>query len=634
MPQMSKVELYAAIRRDHRAGMKMRELERKYNVGWRTVKKAVDSVWPEPRKKLPPRQTALDPFKPMIDEMLLTDLGAPRKQRHTITRIFHRLIEEHGADVSYQMVRRYVSDRKPEILAASGKAPAEAFVPQTHLPGHEAEVDFGDVTVRLAGELVTCYLFSLRLSYSGKAVHRVFASCGQEAFFEGHVHALRTLGGVPRSKIRYDNLKSAVAQVLGLNRARVETDRWIAFRSHFNIESFYCRPGIEGAHEKGGVEGMIGYFRRNHFTPVPEVDSLAELNEMVDQWDLHDGRRRIGSRPRTVDEYFAVEQPLLMPLPEEPFETGRQFTPRVDRYSQIAVRTNRYSVPTRLIGKRVRVVLHASHLVVYDQNVEVARHERLIAKGGCRLDLDHYLEALIRKPGAFPGATALEQARSAGRFAPVHGAWWVQARKVHGERDGTRALIEVLLLNRHIAHEHVVAGLATALRAGALTADAVALEARKAAQSEDEPAIGTSVPVLLGEMPATVTSLHEWRLAHLPPDTRPLPSVTPYDQLLRRRRTRGSDPVREKPSDHPSPPARLDRGGRRHRDRHRLPPVAAAVDPQRVQRDRRPCGQGPDDLPRVPRRAADDRVRRPGPAPVGAADQSGGFPAGEVPADV
>lgn len=259
---------------------------------------------------------------------------------------------------------------------------------------------------------------------------------------------------------------------------------------------------------------------------------------MVDQWDLHDGHRRIGSRPRTVDEYFA-EQPLLMPLPQEPFETGRLFTPRVDRYSQINVRTNRYSVPTRFIGKRVRVVLHASHLVVYDRNVEVARHERLIAKGGLRLDLDHYLEALIRKPGAFPGATALEQARSAGKFTPVHDAWWAQARKVHGERDGTRALIEVLLLNRHLANEHVVARLATALRAGALTADAAALEARKAAQAEDEPVVGTSAPQMPAETPATVTSLHDWRLAHLPPGTRPLPSVTPHDQLLRRRRTSG-----------------------------------------------------------------------------------------------
>ena len=539
MPQMSKVELYAAIRRDHRGGMSMRELERKHGVTWRTVRKALDSSWPEPRKKLPPRATTLDPYKPVIDEILRADLDAPRKQRHTVTRIFHRLVEEHGANVSYGIVRYYVADRKPEILVESGKAPLEAFVPQTHLPGHEAEVDFGDVTVRLAGELVTCYLFSFRLSYSGKAVHRVFASCGQEAFFEGHVHALRTLGGVPRTKVRYDNLKAAVARVLGQSRGRVEADRWIAFRSHFGIESFYCRPGIEGAHEKGGVEGMIGYFRRNHFVPVPEVASLAELNEMVEQWDRQDDARRIGSRPKTVAEYFALEQPLLMPLPEEPFETGRLFTPRVDRYGQIPVRTNRYSVPIRLIGKRVRVVLHASHLVVYDQNVEVARHERLIAKGAVRLDLDHYLEVLVRKPGAFPGSTALEQARSAGRFTPVHDAWWDQARKIHGERDGTRALIEVLLLGRHLPHEHVVAGLAAALRAGAMTADAVALEARKAAQAEIEPPAAGQL--ISGTPPATVTSLHEWRLAHLPADTRPLPSVTPYDQLLRRRRTSGGD---------------------------------------------------------------------------------------------
>lgn len=537
MPRMSKVELYAAIRRDHRGGMSMRELERKHGVTWRTVRKALDSSWPEPRKKLPPRATTLDSYKPVIDEILRADLDAPRKQRHTVTRIFHRLVEEHGADVSYGVVRYYVAGRKPEILVESGKAPLEAFVPQTHLPGHEAEVDFGDVTVRLAGELVTCYLFSFRLSYSGKAVHRVFASCGQEAFFEGHVHALRTLGGVPRTKVRYDNLKAAVARVLGQSRGRVEADRWIAFRSHFGIESFYCRPGIEGAHEKGGVEGMIGYFRRNHFVPVPEVSSLAELNEMVEQWDRQDDTRHIGARPKTVAEYFALEQPLLMPLPEKPFETGRLFTPRVDRYGQIPVRTNRYSVPIRLIGKRVRVVLHASHLVVYDQNVEVARHERLIAKGAVRLDLDHYLEVLVRKPGAFPGSTALEQARSAGRFTPVHDAWWDQARKIHGERDGTRALIEVLLLGRHLPHEHVVAGLAAALRAGAMTADAVALEARKA-ETEPIPAVGQ---LGSGNPPATVTSLHEWRLAHLPADTRPLPSVAPYDQLLRRRRTSGSD---------------------------------------------------------------------------------------------
>jgi Mu transposase-like protein len=124
-------------------------------------------------------------------------------------------------------------------------------------------------------------------------------------------------------------------------------------------------------------------------------------------------------------------------------------------------------VPVLLVGRHVRVHLHASHLVVYDDRTEVARHERLMAKGRTRLDLDHYLEALLRKPGALPGSTALEQARSAGRFTPVHDAWWEAVRKTHGGAAGTRALVEVLLLHRHMSHEHVVAGLATALQAGA-----------------------------------------------------------------------------------------------------------------------------------------------------------------------
>jgi transposase len=530
-PPKSKVDLYAAIRRDARAGISSRALMREHGVGFRTVKAALESVWPEPRKRPRPRGTRLDAYKPLIDQMLRVDLDAPRKQRHTVKRIFDRLVDEHAAEeVTYPMVRAYVADRRPQIKVEAGRGPVDAFIPQTHRPGAEAEVDFGDVKVRLAGELVTCYLFAMRLCYSGKAVHRIFASCGQEAFLEGHVHALSVLGGVPTGKVRYDNLKAAVARVLG-SRTRAENERWTAFRSHYAIEAAYCLPGIEGAHEKGGVEGQIGWFRRNHLVPVPEIGSLAELNAMIEQWDATDERRRIGSRPRPVSEYFAVEQGLLQPLPGEPFETGRLFSLRVDRFSQVSVRTNRYSVPVRLIGRTVRVMLHASELVVYDGQKEVARHERLIAKGQARLVLDHYLEALVKKPGAFPGATALEQAKSAGKFTPVHDAWWAAACKAHGDRDGTRALIEVLLLGRHLTHEYLVAGLATALRAGALTADAVALEARKAAEADDvdEP------PVPARSDRATVTFLTQRRLAHLPPDTRPPPSVAAYDQLLKTR---------------------------------------------------------------------------------------------------
>lgn len=545
----SRVGLYAAIRRDARDGLSKRALERKYGVGFRTVDAALESAWPAPRKGLPRRASRLDPFKPVIDDWLRADLTAPRKQRHTVVRIHQRLLDEHNAfDVSYGMVREYVSHRSRELKVESGIVPADVFIPQTHLPGQEAEVDFGDVVIRIGGELVKCTMFCLRLSYSGKAVHRISATAGQEAFFEGHAHAFEVLGGVPAGKIRYDNLKAAVANVIGFSRQRVETDRWIAFRSHYGIDAFYCQPGLTGAHEKGGVEGEVGRFRRNRLVPVPEAASFNEINEMIDRWDLEDEGRRIAQRAHTVGEHFALERPLLQPLPVDTFETGRWFTPWVDRYSQISVRMNRYSVPARLVGRQVRVLLHASDLQVFDGRVEVARHERLMSKGGVRLELDHYLEVLGRKPGALPGSTALEQARSSGTFTPLHDAWWAAACKTHGDADGTRALIEVLLLHRHMPRDLVLAGLAAALRAGAFTADAVALESRTIADRTETPTTwdeghGDDSGGVFGEPVAAsrpVASLTERRLraSQLPADSRPLPSVAAYDDLLPSRRAR------------------------------------------------------------------------------------------------
>lgn len=531
---VTRVELFAAIRQDARSGMSLREIQRTHHVGWRTVRDALDSAWPAKRADYPSRASRLDPFKSVIDGWLVADLDAPRKQRHTATRIFDRLIREHQApDVTYGMVRAYVAKRRPEIRVEQGRAPVEAFIPQTHLPGREAEVDFGEVAVRLRGELVTCYPFCFRLSYTGKAAHRISASAGQEAFFEGHAHAFQVLGGVPVGKVRYDNLKAAVAQVIRFSRARTEADRWTAFRSHHGLEAFYCQPGIKGAHEKGGVEGQVGWFRRNHLVPVPEVDSLAELNALPDQYDRDDDNRRIGGRTHTIGQTFEAERSLLKPLPIEVFEIGRWFTPRVDRYAQISVRGNKYSVPARLIGRQVRVLLNASDLIVRDRGTPIAAHERLMTNGGVRLELDHYLEVFTRKPGAFPGATALEQARVVGKFTPTHDAWWAAAVKAHGDADGTRELIRVLLLHRRMRHEDVVAGIADALRAGALTADAVALEARKAAARPDDPQQANA-----SARSGAVASLTEHRLSHLPRDDRPLPSVDAYDALLTRRHPR------------------------------------------------------------------------------------------------
>ena len=531
----TRVELFERIRRDSwREGLSVRALARKYGVHRRLVREALTSAEPAPRKQPVRRSPQLEPLKEVIDGWLRADLDAPRKQRHTVTRIHARLVTEHGAaGVSYSAVRDYVARRRPEVAEEEGRGPARVFIPRHHPPGQHAEVDFGEFWVRLAGVMTKCYLFVLRMSYSGKAVHRVFATCGQEAFLEGHVHAFSVLGGVPAGQVRYDNLTAAVWRVLLRGRAREENPRWTAFRSHYRLEAFYCLPGIEGAHEKGGVEGEVGYFRRNYLVPVPEVASLEELNARIAGAEQAEDGRRIGSRIRTIGQDFEAEAPLLAPLPDEPFETGLVLTPRVDLRSQIMVRNNRYSVPSRLIGREVRVVLRSSELVVYYRHGEVARHPRLAAKGGERLVLDHYLEALMRKPGAMPGSAPLDQARAGGAFTAAHEAFWSAARRAVGEPAATRELIGVLLLHRHMNDADVIAGIGAALSVGAHTANVVAVEARKVAGARGAGETGTEQD---GE-PAQVTSLTLRRIAALPPDSRPLPAVDVYDQLLRQQRT-------------------------------------------------------------------------------------------------
>ncbi|NUS35276.1 MAG: IS21 family transposase [Pseudarthrobacter sp.] len=542
----SRVELFAQIRRDARVeGASIRELARRHQVARKTVRKALSSPVP-PERKTPERSSPrLDPFKSAIDAMLVEDTTAPRKQRHTARRILARLIEEYGAEeLSYSTVRDYVRVRRAQIDVEAGRR-VEVFVPQEHAPGAEAEVDFGEVWIVLDGVKTKCHMFIFRLSHSGKAIHRIYPTQAQEAFLEGHVEAFNEIGGVPVKHIRYDNLTSAVRSVVfGQGRNRLENDRWVLFRSFYGFDAFYCQPGIAGAHEKGGVEGEVGWFRRNRLTPMPVTRSLEELNDRIRSREVEDDQRRIDGRIRTIGQDFATEHPFLAPLPAEEFDPGLVLNPRVDRSSMITVRMVKYSVPARFIGRRVRVSLRASEVVVFDGRAVAARHQRIIAKGGQSVQLDHYLEVLKTKPGALPGSTALARARESGAFTSAHEAFWSASRRVNGDAEGTRELIDVLLLHRSMEAEDIEAGITAALGVGAVIADVVAVEARRHASSI--PAGGSRPDRHRGAHAEAkvqrVVSLTQRRLmdpaaviAGLPPDKRPLPTISAYDELLAKR---------------------------------------------------------------------------------------------------
>jgi transposase/predicted nucleic acid-binding protein len=476
----SRVELFESIRRDARLeGMGVRALAKKHRVHRRTVRQALASAVPPERKVAERRCPVLDAWKPLIQAWVAADERLPKKQRHTAHRVWERLVVEHGAELGESTVRKYVARLRRELGGGVGGV----GVPQVHRPGEEAEVDFAELWVWLEGALSKLWLFTMRLSASGRAFHRAFVTQAQEAFFEGHVEGFAHLGGVPH-RIRYDNLKPAVARILK-GRNRIENERFITLRSHYRFDSFFCQPGLEGAHEKGGVEGEGGRFRRRHLVPIPVVATLAELNEHLQAADAADDARRIGHRTSTVGEDFAAEQSHLLALPAEPFDAARLLpSHRVDHKARICVRQHHYSVPARFAGLRVNVRLGASVVEVRAAGQVIARHERAVTKGGETLVLDHYLEVLVRKPGALPNATALAQAREQGAFTPTHDTFWTACRRTHGDAKGTRALIEILLAHRHLPTDALIQAMRQAVAAGVTDPAVVMVEARRIAERQ------------------------------------------------------------------------------------------------------------------------------------------------------
>lgn len=484
MAKRSKVQLYEAIRRAHAAQetKSIRALARQFRVHRRDVRAALDCALPAQRKAPERSAPKMDQWKPVIDGWLAEDQKWPRKQRHTARRVWQRLVSEHGADVGESTVRRYVKT----VRERQSFPLIDVAVPQQHPLGSKGEVDFGEAKIVLAGIPTEVSLFLMRLSASGRGFCRAYMNETQDVFLDGHVRAFDHFGGVCGT-VSYDNLKSAVTKVLK-GRDRIESDRFVALRSHYGFESWFCQPGEDGAHEKGGVEGEVGRFRRNHLVPVPVVESMEELNELIAAAMAADDTRFIAHRRITVGEHFELEAPALAPLPAEPFDATTISSHRVDTKSRVCVRQANYSVPARYVRQRLDVRVGAETIEVLDGVTVVARHRRG-RKGDEVLALDHYLDVMVRKPGALPSSTALARARACGAFTEVHQRFWDAARRRLGDRDGTRVLIEVLLGHRTIGADAIVAGLTAALAAGVIDAEVVLIEARRSAENTVAPVI-------------------------------------------------------------------------------------------------------------------------------------------------
>jgi transposase len=500
------VELFAEIRREYQFGIgTIKGVARKLGVHRRVVRQALADAVPPARGYLARAKPALTPVQDFIDRILEGDRLAPRKQRHTARRIYDRLCRERPeAPVAASTVRKYVGGWK----RAQGLSGRLVCVPQTYGWGQEAQVDWYEAVAILGDEEVTLQVFCVRSMASGAAFHRAYPRATQQAFLEAHEGAFEYFGGV-FATLRYDNLTSAVRKILRGFR-REETTRFLAFRSHWQFDAQFCTPG-EG-HEKGGVEGEAGYFRRNHWVPLPRAADLDALNAQLLAGCRADEARVIHGRTQTVGEAVTIEHASLRPLAAERFDLQEVSFPTVDGARCVRVKTNPYSVPAA-VGTCVEAKLGSAHVELWAAGQCLARHERSYVRFAPVLELEHYLDVLERKPGALAGSTPLAQCRARGLWPASYDALWAHLIGRHGKQAGTRQMIGVLQLARTYGAAALQRTVPVALTLGC--SDQAAVQHLLLTATLARPPID---PMPIGAA-----------LAHY---DRPLPSVAAYDTLL------------------------------------------------------------------------------------------------------
>ena len=501
----ARVDLFEQLRREHEFGIgTIAGVAAKFGVHRRMVRQAIAGALPPPHLYPQRARPKLDGVIAFIDAVLDEDRRAPRKQRHTARRIHRRILKEFpGASVAESTVRNHVRERKRQM----GLVLRETFVPQSYAWGQEAQVDWYEAWADLGGERTKLRVFAMRAMASGAAFHRAYLHATQQAFLEAHERAFDYFGGVFRL-LRYDNLASAVRKILRSHR-REETVWFVAFRSHWRFAAEFCTPG-EG-HEKGGVEGEGGYFRRNHLVPVPSVADLDALNALLLTGCREDEARILDGRTEPVGAAMTAERPHLLPRAAEGFDLAEVVFPLVDKRGCVAVKTNLYSVPVKA-GTRVEARVHPLHVEVWHAGHRIARHERCHSRRQQVLDLEHYLDVLDHKPGALAGSKPLEQWRQAGRWPACYDELWDRLQARHGKQNGTRAMVAVVMLGREFGHDQLRTAVAAAVSLGACDVAAVRYLLTEAGLHKARPD-----PVDVGELARY---------------DRPMPTVADYDALL------------------------------------------------------------------------------------------------------
>jgi transposase len=444
---MKTVEERERIRRAYYIeGKSMRQIAVELRHSYWTVRSALADAEVRPYTlRVAKRAPVLGPYKDQVNALVVESEQQPRKQRYTSHKIYE-LLRQAGYAGSESSVRHYVSQRR------KGRKRPAIYLPLSYEPGKDAQVDFGEALVILAGERVAVQLFVMRLCYSRKLFVMAFPSQRQEAFFWGHVQAFHYFGGVPQ-RLTYDNLKVAVRKILE-GRNRQEQTAFTTLRSHYLFESRFCTPRPVGTrgHEKGGVESGVGYTQRNFLTPLLEVTNFGELNERLLVACQADDVRCVDRQPQPIGAMWATERPLLRTLPPD-FVCCTSQEVTLNPYGQVVFETNRYSVPVQLAQKHLVLKAYPFQIEIVSAGQVIARHERCYGRQQDVLEPLHYLPLLVERPGAFEHAIPMRQWRA--QWPPIYETLLSRLQQQWPEGRGVREFLTILQLHQSHAAQQV-----------------------------------------------------------------------------------------------------------------------------------------------------------------------------------
>jgi transposase len=461
---MKTVEDFEAIRRAYFIERcSIREIHRRLGYHRDTIRKAIANPAPQPYTLKKPRDApVIGPYQQRIAELLEESERQPRKQRYTGHRIYEILVSE-GYRGSRGSVLNYVSQQRRK------RKRRDTYLPLEFDPGQDAQVDWGEAEVELAGNRITVQVFVMRLNYSRVRFAMAFPFQKQEAFFEGHIQAFHFFGGVVK-RITYDNLKTAVYRVLE-GKNRVEQGAFKTLRSHYLFESNYCNRGQ--GHEKGGVESDIGYAQRNFLAPILRVNSYEELNLLLRKACLQDIRRHVRGKEAPVEELWEEEKGHFIPLPATNFAACTTHLVKPNPYSQVVFETNRYSVPVNYRNSQLVLQAYSFRVKILSDREVVADHPRSLGREQDVIEPLHYWSLLEQRPGAFEHAIPVRRWRKI--WPKDYDRLLEELQERFPEGRGVREFIAILKLHQDYPAKQVEQSVHQAIELGAIHLDGVKL---------------------------------------------------------------------------------------------------------------------------------------------------------------